>query len=215
MPAHLKILAPHEYRVQEITQPAQEPVGLDAIKTHLRISDDVQDADLAALALTARVLCENYTGRILVSRGVAVFLDAWPRQGGQVWWDGVREGAITDPALAIRLPLSPVQSIEAVYLHDSAGGVRIMPETSYEFDPLGARLSVKDAPDGDLRSMNAIEIRMTAGYGTATDVPMVYKQAIRQLTAHLYAHRGDAGDAALSRCGAAALLAPFREVSLR
>lgn len=215
MPAQLKILAPHEYRVQELTSPAQEPVALDAIKTHLRISDTVQDDELMSLMTTARVLCEAYAGKILIIRTLALFLDNWPQQQALAWWDGVREGANTTNAAALRLPLSPVQSIDAIYLHDAAGGARIVTEEGYQFDPLGARLSFLDAPTGDLRSMNAIEIRVTAGYGDATAVPLVYKQAIRQLTAHLYANRGDGGDVALAKCGAAALLAPFREVSLR
>ena len=215
MPAHLKILAPHEYRVQELASPAQEPLALEALKTHLRISDSAQDDELAALMTTARVFCEAYAGKVLISRTLALFLDRWPQQDNTAWWDGVKEGAGAVDVTALRLPLSPVQSIDAVYLHDVSGGARTVSNDSYQFDALGARLSFSDVPTGDLRSMNAIEIRLTAGYGDAAAVPMVYKQAIRQLTAHLYANRGDGGDIALARCGAAALLAPFREVSLR
>lgn len=215
MPSHLKILAPHEYRVQELAAPAEEPVGLTTMKTHLRVSDDAQDEDLAALAQTARILCETYAGKVLVTRTIALFLDQWPRQDNTAWWDGVREGAVADQLLAIRLPLSPVQEIEAIYLHDTDGGARTLAQHEYSFDPLGGRLSMADSHLGSLRSMNGIEIRLVAGYGGAEAVPLVYKQAIRQLTAHLYANRGDTGDIALARCGAAALLAPFREVSLR
>lgn len=215
MPAQLKILAPHEYRVQELTSPAQEPVALDAVKTHLRISDSVQDDELTTLMTTARVLCEAYAGKVLVARTLALFLDRWPQQDSMGWWDGVKEGAGATAGTALRLPLSPVQSIDAVYLHDASGGARTVGEGGYQFDPLGARLSFTELPAGDLRSMNAIEIRVTAGYGDSSAVPLVYKQAIRQLTAHLYTNRGDGGDVALAQCGAAALLAPFREVSLR
>lgn len=215
MPAQLKILTPQDYRVQELTPPAQEPVLLPDIRSHLRISDDAQDADLAVLATTARCLCEQYTGRMLVTRTLAVFLDHWPHQQRHAWWDGVREGIVTPDKAAVRLPVSPIQSVDAIYLHDTQGGVRILAADQYVFDRLGARLSILDADFSDLRAMNAVEIRITAGYGVASDVPMVYKQAIRQLTAHLFSHRGDDGEAALLRCGAAALLAPFREVSLR
>ncbi len=215
MPPHLKILAPHEYRVQELTAPGQEPVELAAIKTHLRISDTVQDDELATLLQTARVLCESYAGKVLVTRTLALFLDRWPLDTNVVWWDGVREGAALQDNLAVRLPVAPVQAIEAIYLHDVAGGARTIAPTDYAFDALGARLSLADTGFADLRTMNAIEIRIVAGYGDASAVPLVYKQAIRQLTAYLYANRGDGGDSALARCGAAALLAPFREVSLR
>lgn len=215
MSAPLMILAPHEYRVQELTTPAQEPVTLGDIKTHLRISDSMQDAELSALAATARVLCENYAGKILVERSLALFLDRWPQDRRLGWWDGVREGASVMDGGALRLPLSPVKSIDTIYIHDNAGGARTLSAEHYMFDPLGGRLSLSGSELGEMRSMNAIEIRITAGYGAATDVPLVYKQAIRQLTAHLYTNRGDAGDVALSRCGAAALLATFREVSLR
>lgn len=215
MAAHLKILAPHEYSVQELTPPPQEPLALGDIKTHLRISDSAQDDELLVFATTARSLCETYAGKVLVARTFALFLDRWPHAEQQAWWDGVREGAMASGVQTIRLPLAPVQSIETIYLHDMSGGARTLTAGQYTFDPLGARLSLAEVEFGDLRPMNAIEIRLTAGYGTASDVPLVYKQAIRQLTAHLYANRGDGGDVALARCGAAALLAPFREVSLR
>lgn len=215
MPSYLKILAPHEYRVQELAAPVAEPVDLATIKTHLRISDDAQDDDLAVLAQTARILCEGYTGKVLVARTLALFMDQWPRHPNSAWWDGVREGSVADQSDTLRLPLSPVQQIEAIYLHDAGGGARIVAQNEYSFDPLGARLSIADGHVTGLRHMNGIEIRLVAGYGDAAAVPLVYKQAIRQLTAYLYANRGDGGDVALARCGAAALLAPFREVSLR
>lgn len=215
MPAHLKIMAPHEYRLQELTLPPQEPVELSAMKTHLRITDSAQDDELASLISTARILCESYAGKVLVARTLTLFIDRWPRHDDMPWWDGVKEGAGGAELQALRLPLSPVQSIDTIYLHDAHGGARTVGGDEYQFDALGGRLSFHQVPTGDLRAMNAIEIRLTAGYGDAGAVPMVYKQAIRQLAAHLYANRGDGGDSALSRCGAATLLAPFREVSLR
>lgn len=215
MPAHLTILAPQDYRLQELSAPAQEPVSVAEVKSHLRISDSAQDDEIVALAQTARNVCEQYTGKFFIARSAAVFLDRWPSAQTKAWWDGVREGAITQELQAIRLPVSPVQDIEAIYLHDAQGGARTIASENYQFDALGGRLSLSDVALDDLRAMNAIEIRVNVGYGTTSDVPMVYKQAIRQLTAYLFTHRGDAGEVALVRSGAAALLAPFREVSLR
>ncbi len=215
MSAHLTILAPHEYRMQELSAPVQEPVDLDTLKAHLRLSGNAQDSDLATLVMTARQLCEAFTGKALVARTVAVFLDRWPCARSSAWWDGVREGAVAPALQVVRMPVSPVQSVDAIYLHDGQGGARLVPEEKYQFDALGARLSLQDIDFDAVRAMNGIEIRLTAGYGLAAAVPSVYKQAVRLLAAHLYAHRGDEAESALSRCGVAALLAPFREVSLR
>lgn len=216
MPAYLKILSPHEYRVQELSAPAQEPVSLTEAKTHLRVSDSAQDDEIAGLVTAARVMCEAYAGKILITRTLAIFLDDWPGIAQGAWWDGVREGVTDIAAQIVRLPVSPIAAVDDFFVHDDAGGARtLLQDTDYRFDALGGRLSLVHTVQGDLRTMNAYEIRVTAGYGDAAGVPAVYKQAIRQVLAHLYANRGDTPTQALAACGAAALLAPFREVSLR
>ena len=216
MPVHLKILSPHEYRVQELSAPAQEPVSLAEAKTHLRLTDSAQDSEIAGLITAARSMCESYAGKVLITRTLAIFLDDWPGGREGAWWDGMREGVASTAAHTLRLPVSPVSAIDGFFVHDDAGGARTLTQDAdYRFDALGGRLSLVHGVQGDVRAMNAYEIRVTAGYGDSTAVPAVYKQAIRQVMAHLYANRGDAPTQALSACGAAALLAPFREVSLR
>lgn len=215
MPAHLTILSPRDYRLQELTAPAGEPVDLEDMKAHLRLTGSEGDAEVVTLTAAARALCEVYTGKVLLTRSIAIFLDSWPHTRNTAWWDGVREGAVGGEGHAVRLPVSPVQSVDMIYVHSQDGGAWTLTADHYTYETIGGRLSLSGVDMGNLRMMNAIEIRVTAGYGDAAAVPSVYKQAIRQLTAHLYTHRGDSGDLALSRCGAAALLAPFREVSLR
>jgi uncharacterized phiE125 gp8 family phage protein len=62
-----------------------------------------------------------------------------------------------------------------------------------------------------------IEIEVTVGYGdSAPDVPEPLRQAIRLLLAHWYENRGlsAAGGAAVLPATAAALIAPYRMLSL-
>ena len=53
-----------------------------------------------------------------------------------------------------------------------------------------------------------MQIAFTAGYGGADAVPQPLKEAILQIVADLYTHRGDEADIVSS--AAEALLAPYR-----
>ena len=79
----------------------------------------------------------------------------------------------------------------------------------------GGRIAFRDTPPAPDRPLNGIEIRVRAGFGNAAAVPPVFKQAIKQVAAHLYTYRGDVPEQAITRSGAAALLAPYREVTLQ
>ena len=61
------------------------------------------------------------------------------------------------------------------------------------------------------RVANGIEIQYTAGYGATEDnVPVLLRQGMLQVIAHLYEHRGDSPDQALLASGAA--VAIFRSL---
>jgi len=65
------------------------------------------------------------------------------------------------------------------------------------------------------RAVNGIEIRYKAGYGDAPEaVPSLIRQAMRQMTAHLYMHRGDDSAYAFNVSGAGALLQSYRILGL-
>jgi uncharacterized phiE125 gp8 family phage protein len=95
-----------------------------------------------------------------------------------------------------------------VYALDDAPSV--LDPSVYQVDAASApaRLLRKSEPLVNLRAVDAVEIAFTAGYGAASVVPGPVKQAILQIVAGLYSHRGDEADIVSS--AAQALLAPYR-----
>ncbi len=172
-----------------ITPPALEPVTLAEAKAHLKLDTAAEDTLIASLIAAARARAEWHTGRALVTQGWTLWLDAWPHE------------AIAE------IPLPPLQAVTAVALH-APDNVRTALETSaYRVDTASepGRLVFEMEPPV-LRRFNAVEIAFTAGYGSA--VPAAVKEAVLEIVAELYTHRGDEDGA----CGLAAqaLLAPYR-----
>ena len=91
------------------------------------------------------------------------------------------------------------------------GDATVLDSGGYTVDLAGSRLLLKTVPP-NLRAMNAVAVAFTAGYGDAKDVPAPIVQAILQIVASLYEHRG--GDAAPTPDTALALLAPYRILHL-
>jgi uncharacterized phiE125 gp8 family phage protein len=130
---------------------------------------------------------EAQTGLVLSRQGWKVSLARWPEDG------------------TIRLPLAPLLSIDAVTAGDVA---------------LDASRLVADAAAREIRLTHgaiapagAITVSLTAGFGTADDVPAPIRQALLMILAHLYEQRGTEHPPPLPLT-LRALLAPYREVRL-
>ena len=174
------------------TPPATEPVTLAQAKAWLRVESGNDEDDLiAALIPAARARAEWHTGRAFVTQGWTLWLDrAAPR---------------------IDIPLAPLQAVTAVTLYAPDGTATVLDGGDYTVDLAGSRLALKAMPQ-NLRPLNAVAIAFTAGYGEAGDVPPPIGQAILQIVASLYEHRG--GEPAPTPESALALLAPYRLLHL-
>lgn len=180
--------------LQLLTPPAAEPVTLAEAKAHLKIDTSDEDALVATLITAARARAEWHTGRAFVTQRWRLRLDVWPQQG------------------VIELPLPPLVSVEEVAVTD-AGGIRSVLDTaSYRVDTASApgRVIVTARPPS-LRARDGLEVAFTAGYGDASAVPAAIKQAILEIVADLYTHRGDDDPVGVS---GQALLAPYRVFKL-
>lgn len=208
------MLQPADCRMTQ-DAPAEEPVTLEMLKAHLRLSGSAEDADLSLQLAAARQHCEAFTGLCFVDRAVSLFMDVWPQQGSDDWWDGVREAPVQSACDTLALPVRPVQEIEGIYVYGANGEASAINAGAYEADTAGGRIRLTGAAPQGGRALNGIEIRLVAGHGAAAAVPAIFKQAVRQLAAHLYANRGDAPEQAMRRSGAIDLLAPYRVVGLR
>ncbi|MBS0273737.1 MAG: phage head-tail connector protein [Proteobacteria bacterium] len=184
--------------LQLTTPPSAEPITLDQAKAHLRVDTTDDDALITSLIAAARARAEWNTGRAFVTQSWTLWLDGWPCNG------------------IVEIPLPPLQSVASVTAYAMDGTPIVLDASTYQFDSAAspARLALKPnaSPPVNLRALNAIAIAFTAGYGAASDVPAPLQQAILQIAAVLYAHRGD--EAAELPQDALALLAPYRVVKL-
>lgn len=185
-----------------ITPPAVEPVTAEELRAQLaETATGLPDAQADALISEARELIEQMTGLAFITQTWRMALDHWPA-GQQQWWDGVRQGAISDiyapnSLRAVTLPRYPLASVDAVRVFDEAGNdAAVVIADTFNVDTYRrpGRMVLRDGSTWPiaLRGSNAIEIDYTAGYGaTASTVPATLKRAVKQVAAYLHAHYGD------------------------
>jgi hypothetical protein len=208
------------YRLTETTPPAAEPLSLAEVKTFLRIDHGNDDALITGLITAARQICEDATGRSLITRSYSLYLDYWPGTTSLGWWDGVQEGAdIILKNGALELPRPPLASVVKINVYDANNAAAEFAAANYFADTTGipGRIVLKDGvlPPIPGRVANGIEVQFTAGYGAAAiNVPTVLRQGMKQIITHLYEHRGDTPDEALLASGASLLFRPYRLMSL-
>ena len=191
-----------------ITAPALEPVTLAEVKAWLKQDSADDDAVITALIAAARATIERATRLQLIAQTWRLYASQWPflDQSGLQGWQ-------------IELPPAPVSSIVAVTTYDQFDTPSVVPPVNYRLthSQYGPRLVFPYLPAAPGRISEGIVIDVVAGFGTLpTDVPEPLRQAIRLLSAHLYANRGDdAAAAAGLPASIAALIAPYRRLTVR
>lgn len=182
-----------------VTGPASEPVTAASLRAYLvETLDALPDAEANALISEARNMIEEKTGLAFISQDWRMALDNWP-SGREPWWDGVRQGAISElrgqPGF-VYLPRYPLSSIVSVTVYDEASNSAAV-DVSATFDvdtyQRPGRLALKSGAVWPvaLRPTNGVEIVYRAGYANAAAVPPVLARAVKQLAAYLYTHKGD------------------------
>jgi uncharacterized phiE125 gp8 family phage protein len=183
-----------------ISGPTTEPVTLATLKHHLRIDDTSEDASLSSLITTSRLQIEAALSLALITQTWSWRFDRWPHQCG------------------IELPLSPVQSISHVVLHDRSGLATDLPASGYMLDgqTIPARLIVTNGRwTQPTAPALGVEMRFVAGYGSAAaDVPAPIRQAILLLAAHWYGQRepGSCGSAPSTGHAASSIPQPVSDL---
>lgn len=177
-----------------------EPVSLAEMREHLRLDPDEtgQDALVKSLVSAARAHVETATRRVLAPGRYRLMLTGWV------------------PGGTVPLPLSPlVALVRAGSVDDSgtvtdfaAGLVRLGP------DLVEALALVVSAAAPSLDRTAAL-IEVDAGHGGAgPPVPPALVQAIRQLAAHWFEHRGDEPGTGAPPPDVEALIGPLRRMRL-
>ena len=173
------------------TPPASEPVTLAEAKAHLKLDTADEDALIGTLITAARARAEWHTGRAFVTQAWRLSLDAWPHGD------------------AVDIPLPPLVSVEEVAVIAADGVRTVLDPAVYRVDAASqpGRIVFNDRPLS-LRRTDCLQIAFTAGFGNASAVPAAVREAILEIVADLYSHRGDAeGPVGLT---GQALLAPYR-----
>lgn len=219
----------HCYRGNERTTDALvEPVTAAELRTQLRTdSTNLPDSEAENLVKMARVYLEDMTSLAMIDQTWTLTLDEWPQRLDGVWWDGIRDGAISElynPAnlSSVFLPRFPLDSITSVTVYDEASNATAVTiADTFDIDTYQkpGRMTLKRGATWPvaMRANNAVVVVYVAGYGpAASDVPLPVKQAVLLMAVGLYANRGDGCDMGqlYKTSGAELMLSPYVTVSI-
>jgi hypothetical protein len=192
------------YGLSLITAPAEEPIGLDRAKLHLRVDHDVDDDLISSWVAAARTLTEQHTNRRWVEQGLRLTLADWPGGGGGSWVDNylarVTGLAAAGISGAIPFPVEPVLSVDSVKYYATNGVLTTLTaDTQYQTwldhsPPIVAPAPLTVWPVTQVGRLASVQVEFTAGYGAAADVPDQAKAAILLCLGYWYENRGDGLD---------------------
>ena len=167
-----------------VTEPTIEPLDLEEVEDHLRLSETstgAEDTVLLTFLKVARRYCEQVQGRAYLHQTWNLILDDFPRGDGIV------------------IPRPPLVSVTHVKYYGTGGTSNTMTASTYIVDtdsePGRVHLGYSEIwPTATLRPVNGIEVQFVAGYGSVqSTVPTEMKQAIKLVIGHMYEHR-EGGD---------------------
>lgn len=183
-----------------VTAPTETPVSLAEAKEYLRVDETADDLRITSMIKAATLRLEAAADVKFITQTWDYFLDRFPSNMRDDWWDGVVEAPISilqSPCKQIEMPIGPIQSFGGLFTYDDD-------DTEYAFDSSNlsidlssgyGRVSLKTGgtwPSTVLRGVNGIRIRATVGLGVdAASVPEDIKNAILLLVAAMYEARGD------------------------
>ena len=145
-----------------VTSPPVEPVDLDEVKEHLKITSSDTDSLLYNLSVAASEYVETFTGRALVQQTWKMYLQDWPT-GDE-----------------FEIPYPTLQSVTHIKYTDSDDNQTTWTSTYYEVDtdsePGRVILAYGESwPTATLHPKNPIEIQFVAGYSASSDSTPDYR----------------------------------------
>ena len=158
-----------------VTTAAVNPLFTTAqAKAHLKVDVSTDDTIIDNLILAATQSCEIFTNRYFIDTVVTQHCDLW-----------------TDVE---QLYKSPVDSITHIKYYDADNSLQTLASSVYILDkisqPARVGLDVNQSFPNLAKRINAIEVKYTVGYGTAsTDVPEGIKQAVLLTIGNWYQNR--------------------------
>ncbi len=157
--------------LQRTSDAATEPVTTAEAKAHLNVDISDDDTEIGNLITVARQHAEEITGRSFITQTWVQMLDSFPP--------------------VILLERGDVISITTLKYLDTDGNLQTLAADQYQTDFTANPARVMPArtvnwPTISSLDFNAVQVTYTAGYGAASAVPELIKDAIKILVAHLY-----------------------------
>ena len=196
-----------------ISPPTVEPVALADAREWLRLVETNEDDLVSALIVSARLMVEAATRRLLLTQSWRLVLDRWPG----LW--ASHDGHRPRPEI-LMFPLAPFQSVAAIRVRDASGAATTLDPATYRViaAPEQARVVFNASPPEPGAAAAGVEIDIVCGYGDeATSVPEPLRLAVKMLVARWFENRGDIEtDTSVDRLPGpiGALIAPFRRARL-
>ena len=158
---------------QVITPASTYPVSLTEAKLHLKVDITTDDTLITNLIVAATQVSEEYTNRFFINTVV--------------------NQTCSDFKELSELFKSKVSAVTHVKYYDSDNAQQTWASSNYvvnkEYEPCQINLVVDGSYPNIADRIDAVECRYTVGYGAASDVPDVIKQAILLTLGNWYENR--------------------------
>lgn len=190
-----------------------EPVSAADLAIQIRGTAASETSYLTSLAKVARQQVEKHCRIAVIRKTITMFMDRFPSECSDDWWDGVRDISVTElykQRRQIELPLPPLISVTSITTYDDSDTAVVFASTQYYVDAStknqqGRIVLRQGAPwPIALRMSNAVKVIYETGYVDGA-VPEDLKLAIMGVGAYLYANRGDCSGEPVEASGAGAL----------
>jgi uncharacterized phiE125 gp8 family phage protein len=165
-----------------VTPPAVLPVSVAEAKAYARINADDDDDVIEGLIAAARDHVEQATSRVSVATTFLLTLDEFPPN-------------------EIRLPRSPLLSVDSVVYDDSAGDAHTIAASEYTVDDKSQPGWIVPATSwpATFSGINSVRIQFIAGYAVGSppdtsNIPSRALVAIKALVSHWYDERDPVPD---------------------
>jgi len=158
---------------QVITPASTYPVSLTEAKSHLKVDTTADDTYITSIIKAATQLSEEYTNRFFI--------------------DTVIEQYASSFADLQTLFKSKVSAVAYVKYYDSDNSLQTLSATVYDtqlnYEPSQIQLAENQSFPSITKRNDAVVARYTVGYGSASDVPEIIKQAILLTIGNFYQNR--------------------------
>jgi uncharacterized phiE125 gp8 family phage protein len=182
-------------RIVRTQKPAGLAIGLEAVKTHLRLLGyDDENSLVASYVDSACEFIFQRTWKVIQSASYTAYLDDWNNYNGEYSYNHhyYRDYRNYKDDCDIKIKMHPVTSLDSIKYYDADGVQQTMVDgTDYFYSINGnfARIKFLEKPTLQDNRYDAIEIAFTAGYANQFDIPDDLIHCLKILVADAFNNR--------------------------